>query len=512
LIGTDLHAGIETFAMGRKAFQGAEGTWRDAEDGVLSNSSIMEGSVDSTFGRTLHVPPGESRDMYYWIAVGTSHGEVAELHDMVRDRTPSTLLRRTQNYWRAWVNKNDLDFDSLPASIVESFKRSLLIVRTQIDDSGAITAANDSDVTARATDHYSYVWMRDGALVAYALDLAGYPNLTRAFFRFCAETIEPEGYFLQKYNPDGSPASSWHARWDAATRRRLAPIQQDETSLVLWALWHHYVLSRDIEFIRSIYRRLITRAADFIVDFRDAATGLPLPSWNLWEDRRGIHTFTVAANIGALGAAAQFAELFGETDEATRYRTVADEMRDAMRKHLYQEDHKRFARALMPTQSGEFLPDMTLDASLFGIFYFDALDTEDECVTSTMRAVEERLTIKTEVGGCARFEADGYMSVTGDTTNVPGNPWFICTFWLADYHIARARSSEELDRALPLIEWAVRRALPSGAFAEQIHPYTGEPLSVAPLTWSHSTFVATVMAYLKKRSEVSASETELALY
>ncbi len=180
----------------------------------------------------------------------------------------------------------------------------------------------------------------------------------------------------------------------------------------------------------------------------------------------------------------------------------ADEMREGLRTHLYSAEHDRFARALMPVGSDSFTFDMTIDASLFGIFYFGVFDPADEVVANTMRAVEERLSVKTEIGGIARFEADGYMSVTNDTALVPGNPWFICTLWLADYYIACAQSPADLDRAMPLIEWAVARALPSGAFAEQIHPYTGAPLSVAPLTWSHSTLVATVITYIKKRLDV----------
>ena len=46
-------------------------------------------------------------------------------------------------------------------------------------------------------------------------------------------------------------------------------------------------------------------------------------------------------------------------------------------------------------------------------------------------------------------------------------------------------------------------ALPSGVLAEQLNPLTGEPVSVGPLTWSHSTFVATVANYLKKLRELT---------
>lgn len=502
LISTDAPDGVETFATGRKAFHGAEGTWRDAEDGTLSNSAIMEGSVDSTIGRVLHIPSHAEVETFYWIAAGTSYAEVATINKLINDRTPDSLINRTEAYWRAWANKNDTDFADLPETVIDAFRRSLLIIRTQTDHDGAILAANDSDVTLRATDHYSYVWQRDGALVAFALDAAGYSSITRSFFDFCRRTIEAEGYFLQKYNPDGSPASSWHARWDARTREKLAPIQQDETALVLWALWHHYDNFRDIEFVASLYRPLIIRAADFLVRFRDEATGLPLPSWNLWEDRRGIHTFTVASVIGALTAAAKFANLFGDTDHARTYLEIADTMRDALRTHLYDNAHQRFARALMPDGNGGFYKDMTIDASLFGIFYFGAFAVDDAVVRTTMRAVENRLWVKTEVGGVARYESDGYMSITNDTEHVPGNPWFICTLWLADYRTACARTVEELNGTLQLLDWATKRALPSGAFAEQIHPLSGAPLSVSPLTWSHSTFVATVMGYLRKRESL----------
>jgi hypothetical protein len=34
--------------------------------------------------------------------------------------------------------------------------------------------------------------------------------------------------------------------------------------------------------------------------------------------------------------------------------------------------------------------------------------------------------------------------------------------------------------------------------AEQVDPLSGAPVSVSPLTWSHSTVVATVVGYLRK--------------
>src|SRR5690606_36736147 len=105
----------------------------------------------------------------------------------------------------------------------------------------------------------SYLWPRDGALVAAALDSEGMGEVARSFYGLCESIITDQGCFLHKYNPDGSPASSWHP-WVSLGQPQL-PIQEDETALVLWALWHHYAQHWDIEVVRSLFVSLITKAA-----------------------------------------------------------------------------------------------------------------------------------------------------------------------------------------------------------------------------------------------------------
>lgn len=495
LINTEPH--FDAFATGRKAFRDQEGTWRDAEDGELVSGAITEGSVDSTIGLHCDLEAGGEFDFFYWIAAGTSHHEVISLNKQVLDRRPEKYLDYTENYWRAWVNKNDTDLTGLPEELAGFYKRCLLIVNTQIDDDGAILAANDWDVTHRATDHYSYLWTRDGALVANALDLAGYPGITRNFFDFCRKISHKDGYFLQKYNPDGTVASGWHAAWDVYGQRQLIPIQEDETGLVLWALWQHYDLHRDIDFAHRVYRSLVVKCADFMSEFRHKELKLPKPSWNLWEDRRGIHTFTCATVVAGLRAAARFARLFAESERAEAYETTAAEIVDAMRTHLYSREHGRFLRSLQFHGDEHYEPDATVDASIFGVFYFGCFAADDEMVVNSMRAIEQRLATG---GGIGRFENDGYMRTT---EGVPGNPWIICTLWLADHYIATAASPADLEKALSLMKWVVDSALPSGVLAEQVDPVTGAPVSVSPLTWSHSTFVATAHNYLRRMRELA---------
>lgn len=495
LINTQPH--FVEFATGRKDFNGQEGTWRDAEDGSLSGGVVTEGSVDSIVSVHLNLEAGEQTEVFYWMTVGLCHPDVAKLNAYILKHQPSKFLDYTANYWQAWVNKNDTSLEPLPQKVIDLYKRSLLLVHTHIDHNGAILAGNDWDVTLRATDHYSYMWARDGAFIANALDLAGFSHLTRKFFDFCSRVIHPHGYFLQKYNPDGTVASGWHPAWDKNEGAPMVPIQEDETALVLWALWEHYDRYRDIEFANRMYQRVTVPCAEFMMNFIDPELGLPKPSWNLWEDRRGIHTFTCAAVVAGLKAGARFAELFAENDKAIRYLAMAGSIRQAMASHLYSPELGRFYRSLQSVDGNGLTPDATVDASCFAVFYLGCFPADDPMVKGMMEAIETKLAVN---GGTARFENDGYMRVTNDVT---GNAWFICTLWLAEYYIATAKTTEELKKAEKILLWITDLALPSGVLAEQIDPITGGPISLSPLAWSHSTFVATTISYLKKLRKLS---------
>jgi len=489
--------GIDHFATGNKEVPGQEGTWKDAEDGVLSGNLIAQGAVDSVTGIHLRIASGEKETCYYWICAGRNWKEVCQLDELVRRRKPENICRRTIDYWKLWVDKENLNFGLLPAKIARLYRRSLLISRTQIDNCGSIIAANDSDVIHFNRDTYSYMWPRDASLAAYAFDMAGYPEISTRFFNLCAGIIEKDGYLQHKFTPTGMPGSSWHP-WSKGKKRQLS-IQEDETALVLWSLWNHFKIYRDLEFIKPLYKPLIKNAADFLMNYRDTRTHLPLPSYDLWEERHGVLTFTASTVYGGLVAAANFTGLFGETDLSDEYSEGAAELKEAMVKHLYLPEKKRFCRMIGYGTGDKPEIDDTIDASLYGIFAFGAFPADDEKVRNTMQQVHEKLWCQTQVGGIARYEDDQYYRIT---ESVPGNPWFVTTLWLAQYHIANSRTKQDLEKAMAIMEWVSDHALPSGVLAEQVNPLDNSPLSVSPLTWSHATFVAAVQEYLNKLVEI----------
>lgn len=489
--------GFYQYTMGIKRFGEQEGTWRDAEDGCLEGNPVAQGSVDSTVSMRVFLPPEGEEEVYYWVAIGRSFEEVRRVNRFVLERSPGSLIEETDAFWRNWVNKTGRDFRDLSPAVAEEFNRSLLIVRTQIDNRGAVLAANDTDIMLTNRDNYSYLWPRDGALVAYAMDQAGYPELTVPFYRFCQKALTSEGFLWPKYHPDGTVGSSWHP-WLRDGDIQL-PIQEDETALVLWALGEYYQKNRDIEFVKSLYETLIVRSADFLTSYRDPFTGLPLESYDLWEERRGVFTFTASAVYGGLRAAAGFAGLLGDRENAVKWGRAAEEVRAGILKTLYSKERGRFLRGIYYDR-GNIVLDETMESSVYGVFAFGVLPAGDHRVSSTMGAVREGLWVNTDVGGLARYTGDYYFRRSQDLERVPGNPWFICTLWLAQWYIGAAKNHRDLEAPRALLEWAAAHSMESGVLSEQIHPYTGEPLSVAPLTWSHSTYVQAVVEYLKKHA------------
>jgi GH15 family glucan-1,4-alpha-glucosidase len=339
-------------------------------------------------------------------------------------------------------------------------------------------------------DTYAYVWPRDAAICAIAFDIAGFQEISRLFFSFCNKIISDEGYFAHKYWSNGSPGSSWHALIDEAGEQQL-PIQVDETSLVLWALWKHFQKYQDIEFISKVYPKLVVGTADFLKNHINQETGLPKPSFDIWEERAGTFTATSVCVCAALFAGAKFAEVFYDKKRQAELTKVANRMKEAILEHLYDRNLKRFIRGILPNGQR----DTTVDSSLSFIFLSETFGPQDNQVLETMNTLEETLWVNNSIGGMARYENDEYYRVS---KNTQGNPWLICTLWLARWYIAKATSKNDLKKALDLLRWTAKNSSSSGMLAEQLDPNNGNPISASPLSWSHAEFVIAASEYTEK--------------
>lgn len=475
--GATRRGGLQGFATGIKGFGGLEGTWRDAEDGQLSGHPIAQGSVDSTFGLRLDLKPGGSAFADLWIVCGRTVDDVAERYHRLTSSGVPDAFEDADRVHRTWLASGITLDRGVAMAHRTLFRQSLAIMRSQIDDGGGVLAATDSDIleTNRAT--YCYVWPRDGAFVSSVFDRSGHREVAARFFQFCRRCLDPKRpIFFQKYGPDGTLGASWHP-WVADGKPEM-PFQQDETALVVKAVTEFVARHGDSD---NLLESLVFPACDFMADHRDPATGLPHPSWDLWEERRGVHAFTLAALIAAFRGAAPHAT--GE--RRTRYAAVAEELDDALQRRFFDDRQGVYHRSLIPATRRRLEPDRTLDSSVLAIGLLGAIRQNDSRWAATVDAIERGLRIGGPIDGVARYQGDYYFR---RTERAAGNPWIICSLWLAQARLTLGDPAS----ADHWIDWTCRQTQ-TGVLPEQIDPDTGAHLSVSPLTWSHAEFANTIL-------------------
>jgi len=499
---TEVGQGFDQYTMGAYQFEGKEGSFRDAEDGELSPNAVEHGSVDSVIRFSVTVAPNQKARIFYWISVAKTLDEVFALDQMVRTKTPEAMLHSTESYWTAWLHTKRDVAEALPDHLKKLFDTSLLILRCHMDNNGGIIASADSEMIEFGKDDYAYMWPRDAGFIVNTMVQAGYDEVVKPYFRFCKDVLHTDGYMHHRFRPDQSLGSTWHSttaqkEW-LKDRKLQLPIQEDESASVIWALWKYYEKSNDLEFIEELYKPLIEKIANFMVDYRDAATLLPLPSYDLWEERMGVSTYTCASVYGGLMAAARFAELLSKRNQMRRYKKAAKEIKEAAANHLFSEKLQCFVRYAHLENGKVEQVEVVDSSSLFGLWYFEMLEVNDPLFQKSLRALELRLHNPTPLGGYIRYERDAYFR-RGEISN----PWIITTLWEAQRRLVQPDASvETLDYALKVFEWVYERRHLSGILPEQFDPDTGESLSATPLVWSHAVFVETVLKYQALKSRL----------
>lgn len=461
---------FDQYATGTAEWRGFEGTWRDIlEDGSLSGNPVAHGSVDSTLSWTIsELGPRESRRVHLWIAFGKSYKSVMDSHQRLKRGGRASLYKTAFNFWNSFLERISVLpeaalMDRLPERVREIFYRSLLATVAHMDVNGSVIASSDSEIRQFGADLYSYSWPRDAAWASIALDRAWYHHLTGEVFSFFAKTITDRGYFLHKYTPAGDFGSTWHP---------VPMIQVDETGLSLFALYFNWLVARNVWTAGRYFGSIVSPAAGWLLRSLDGS-GLPPSSFDLWEERKGVHTYSACTVYAGLFGASELARALGDDVLSETWSAAAGRVREAILRDLYDDRLGRFRRSI---------DDPALDSSLFAVWWFGVLPPEDRRVRRTMEAVEGVLLRPS--GGVARYEGDLYGGRM--------NSWIICTLWLASWHAAVGN----FKRALELIKWCADRAHPTtGHLPEQVAD-DGTPRSVLPLTWSHAAFVLAVLEYL----------------
>lgn len=475
----------DQYAVGSYNIEGKDGTFKDAEDGELSDNPVEHGGVDSVIRFARKLEGNSSYGVDYWVVAADSQTDAQVVHTYMKHYDITERLINVRNHWRAWLAPALDQIGMVSEEHSKAITKSLLVIKAHCDSRGSILASGDSSIFNYGKDYYCYCWPRDGAYAVWPLIRLGMYDEARNFFSFARDTMHRDGYMMHKYQPDRAIGSTWHPL--IHNRSKELAIQEDETASVVFMIGEYYRASKDIAFVESFYDTFISPCAHFLSHYVDSQTGLPHASYDLWEEKFLTTTYSTCVVIAALDTAVSLAKLTNHPDDEIAWRQAADKIRSNL-DNLY-NPQGYFRKGYLLENDGTITSDDVLDiSSLYGAFMYSGLPLNDGRMSRTAEAVKQRIAMAVPIGGVVRYENDTYFR---SKDKYPGNPWIVCSLWLAQYLIG----CKDKESARVYIDWAMSRQMSSGVMSEQFDPETGEPLSVAPLVWSHAEMVNTLLDY-----------------
>ena len=355
---------------------------------------------------------------------------------------------------------------------------------------------------------YHLVWPRDLVETAGALLAAGAFTDAVRVLRYLEATQEDAGNWAQNLWLDGRPY------WTG--------IQMDETAFPILLI---DLMRREApEALGKLDRwwPMVRKAVSFII--RNG----PVTQQDRWEEDAGYSPFTLAAEISALLAGAEIADLTGHSDQAQTMRDAADAWNDNIERWTYATGgdlalqlgipgyYVRIAPpdtdgAASPTQG--FVPIKNkppgqdgqrayhiISPDALALVRFGLRAPDDPRILSTLRAIDALLAVELPQGPCwYRYNGDGYGEHKDgsafDGTGI-GRPWPLLAGERAHYALAGGHR-DEAEAMLTVMENSTLgngRLLPEqvwdAADIPALELFRGRPTgSACPLVWAHSEYI-----------------------
>jgi glucoamylase len=348
---------------------------------------------------------------------------------------------------------------------------------------------------------YHLVWPRDMVEAAGGLLAVGAKAEAREALVYLEAVQEADGHWPQNMWCEGRPY------WDA--------IQMDETALPILLVdlaRREGALEAD-DVAAGRFWPMVKRAAGYLV--RNG----PVTQEDRWEEDGGYTPFTVAAEIAALLAAADLAELSGDPAVAPYLRETADAWRAQLDRWLYVHGTALARRVGVtgyyvritpadpqgaglvairnrPREEALRPADEVVCADALALVRFGVRAADDPRIRDTVRVIDAQLRVETPSGPVwRRYSGDGYGEHADgapfDGVGV-GRAWPLLTGERA--HLALASGDRaEAERLLATLE---RLAGDDGLLPEQVwddrdRPDRGLFLgrasgSARPLAWAHA--------------------------
>ncbi|MGA8890477.1 MAG: glycoside hydrolase family 15 protein [Anaeromyxobacteraceae bacterium] len=340
---------------------------------------------------------------------------------------------------------------------------------------------------------YHLVWPRDMVEAAGGLLAAGAKEEVRAALGYLRATQEADGHWPQNMWADG------HPYW--------VGVQMDETALPILlvdlARREGALDDRDLS-VGGLWT-MVRRAASFLV--RNG----PVTQQDRWEEDGGYTPFTLAAEIAALLAAADLAEIADEGQLAPYLRETADGWNDRVERWTYVRGtelarrsgvdghYVRIAPASAEPGQSSQPPEGIVSADALALVRFGLRAPGDPRIRNTVRVIDAVLRVETPAGpSWRRYNGDRYGEHADgspfDGTGI-GRAWPLLTGERGHYALA-CGDVAGAERLLATMEGL---AGPGGLLPEQtwdsadvpareLHP-GGPTGSAMPLVWAHAEYL-----------------------
>ena len=438
----------------------------------------------------------------------------------------NALLKDFDGVQRAFVegwlepNSKTVDIGRTYESGFDLYRVSNTVLRTHEEKSypGAVIASlsipwgfskGDDDLGG-----YHLIWPRDLAHAAGGLIASGDISHAKETLLYLMSTQEEDGHWLQNMWLDGSPYRGG--------------VQMDETAFPILVADH---LKRLDALSGFDAWPMVQRAAAYL------ARNGPVTQQDRWEEDGGYSPFTLAAEIAALLAAAEFAEEKGDFGLANYLRETADIWNESIERWTYVSGtdlaKKVGVKGYYVRISPSDMSDSDMPASAFiaiknrplgqnvlqgeQIVSVDALalvryglrSPEDPKILDTVKVIDATLRKETKAGPVwHRYNLDGYGEHDDgspfDGTGV-GRGWPLLAGERGHYEVARG-DLEEAERLLHTIE---AQASPGGLIPEQVWDdedipdrglRNGRPSgSAMPLVWAHAEYIKLVRSIHERK-------------
>ncbi len=472
------------------------------ESGMIGGKDYVGMSPDSSIQYSLGtLKPGEKKflNIFIYVKENSQKNYIEALNEeiaKIKKYDVKKEMSSAKRYWHNYIEEHcSLDIEKLSSipNLKKIYDRTILLFPLLINSkTGGISAGVEIDENKTKCGRYSYCWPRDAIFMTNAMDALNMEKESEKFYNnFCKNTQSKNGMWEQRFYTDGVLAPCWG-------------YQIDETASVVYGVYNHYLNTRNENFLKSNLK-MCENAVHFLTKYLEDELEIVIPSddvvkneildeknkthqnmenqklkpsYDLWEESEGIHTYSLAAIYSSFEIMQKIYVILLPMYEKNRLKqekmrkenllleTLMTKLKDYIIENCYDQELKTFVRNTR---------DKKMDISLLGLVTpFNILSPVDKKIKNTVERIN--LTIRTYTGGYLRYEGDNYVG---------GNPWVIANLWMAEYHI----KDKNYGKAKECLEFVAKTCNEHGFLGEQINNQTMKPAWVIGLGWSHAMFI-----------------------